>query len=68
MVESSADDGRAPRGILTLSARAGHISERERELAENVFRMIELEVRHIVLPRVDVEYLSLQRPLEEPSR
>lgn len=53
------------RGILTLSARAGHISERERELTENVFRMIELEVRHIVVPRVDVEFLSLQRPLAD---
>ncbi len=53
------------RGILSLSARAGHISERERELAENVFRLIELEARHIVVPRVDVEFLSLQRPLAE---
>src|SRR4030095_7624790 len=53
------------RGILVLSARARHISERERELAENVFRLMELEVRHIVVPRVDVEFLSLQRPLEE---
>ena len=53
------------RGILALSARAGHISERERELAENVFRLIELEARHIVVPRVDVEFLSLQRPLAE---
>jgi magnesium and cobalt exporter, CNNM family len=51
--------------LVALSARAGHISERERELAENVFRLIELEVRHIVVPRVDVEYLSLQRPFEE---
>jgi CBS domain containing-hemolysin-like protein len=63
-VESSATTEEL-RGILTLSARAGHISERERELTENVFRMIELQVRHIVLPRVDVEFLSLQRPLEE---
>jgi CBS domain containing-hemolysin-like protein len=63
-VESSAT-AEELRGILALSARAGHISERERELAENVFRLIELEVRHIVVPRVDVEFLSLQRPLEE---
>jgi CBS domain containing-hemolysin-like protein len=27
--------------------------------------MMDLEVRHIVVPRVDVEFLSLQRPLEE---
>ena len=53
------------RGILSLSARAGHISEREHELTANVFRMIELEVRHIVVPRVDVEFLSLEHPLEE---
>lgn len=47
--------------ILGLSARSGRISDREQELAENVFRMIELEIRHIVVPRVDVEYLSLER-------
>jgi CBS domain containing-hemolysin-like protein len=63
-VESSAT-AEELRGILALSARAGHIPERERELAENVVRLIELEVRHIVVPRVDVEFLSLQRPLEE---
>ena len=53
------------RSILSLSARAGHISSRESELSENVFRLIELEVRHIVLPRVDVEFLSLERSSDE---
>jgi CBS domain containing-hemolysin-like protein len=53
------------RSILALSAHAGHITEREYELTENVFRLIELEVRHIVVPRVDVEYLSLERSAEE---
>jgi CBS domain containing-hemolysin-like protein len=53
------------RSILSLSARSGHITEREYELTENVFRMIELEVRHIMVPRVDVEFLSLERPLQE---
>jgi CBS domain containing-hemolysin-like protein len=53
------------RGILSLSARAGHISEREHELTANVFRMIELEVRHVVVPRVDVEFLTLEHTLEE---
>ncbi len=56
------------RSILSLSARAGHISERELEITENVFRLVELEVRHIVVPRVDVEFLSLQRPPEEGLR
>jgi CBS domain containing-hemolysin-like protein len=53
------------RGILSLSARAGHISEREHELTANVFRMIELEVRHVVVPRVDVEFVTLEHALEE---
>jgi len=53
------------RGILSLSARAGHISEREHELTANVFRMIELEVRHVVVPRVDVEFITLEHTLEE---
>jgi len=53
------------RSILSLSASAGHISEREHELTANVFRMIELEVRHVVVPRVDVEFLTLDHPVED---
>jgi CBS domain containing-hemolysin-like protein len=53
------------RSILSISARSGHISEREYEITENVFRMISKEVRHLVVPRVDVEYLSLQKTPEE---
>jgi CBS domain containing-hemolysin-like protein len=52
------------RHMLSRSAEAGEISPREWELAENVFKMIELEVRHILMPRVDVVYLSLQNDLE----
>jgi CBS domain containing-hemolysin-like protein len=51
--------------ILVASADAGHISNRQLELARNVITMIGLEVRHILVPRVDVEYLSLQRTPEE---
>jgi CBS domain containing-hemolysin-like protein len=53
------------RSILSLSARAGSISEHEFELTGNVFRMIGLEVRHIVVPRVEIEFLTLQHTLEE---
>ena len=52
------------RHMLSRSAEAGEISPREWELAENVFKMIDLEVRHILMPRVDVVYLSLQNDLE----
>ncbi len=52
------------RSILVLSARSGHISEHEFELAENVFHMIDLEVRHIVVPRVEIDFLILDQSLE----
>jgi CBS domain containing-hemolysin-like protein len=53
------------RHMLTRSAEAGQISPREWELAENVFKMIDLEVRHILMPRVDVAYLSLQNDIDK---
>lgn len=56
------------RSILSLSAGAGRISEREYELTENIFRVTRLEVRHIVVPRADIDLLSLERPLEENLR
>jgi CBS domain containing-hemolysin-like protein len=56
------------RSILWLSARTGEISQRELEITENVFRMIEKEVRHIIVPRADVDFLSLERDLEDNLR
>jgi CBS domain containing-hemolysin-like protein len=53
------------RSMLALSWAAGHISKLEHEVTENVFRIMELEVRHIVVPRVDIEYLSLGHSDEE---
>ncbi|MCP3987110.1 MAG: HlyC/CorC family transporter [bacterium] len=56
------------RSILSLSASTGQISDREYELTANVFRMIELEVRHIIVPRIDVQYLSLEKSPEDNLR
>ncbi len=53
------------RSMLALSWAAGHISKLEHEVTENVFRIMELEVRHIVVPRIDVEFLSVGRPDDE---
>jgi len=53
------------RSMLALSWAAGHISKLEHEVTENVFRVIELEVRHIVLPRIDTEFLSLAHSDEQ---
>ncbi len=51
--------------ILSASARAGHISERQREFAENILGIVELEVRHILLPRGEVVPLSLVESSEK---
>lgn len=66
----SSHDGDVPtveelRSILSLSARAGHISGKEHDIAQNLFRLIDLEVRHIMVPRNDVQYLAIEDGLEE---
>ncbi len=61
-------DAEEIRSILSLSVGAGEISEREYELTENVFRVTQLEVRHIVVPRAEIEMLSLERPSEDNLR
>jgi CBS domain containing-hemolysin-like protein len=58
-------DSEEIRSILSLSADAGRISEREYEMTENIFRLTQLEVRHILVPRSEIEFLSLDRPAEE---
>jgi CBS domain containing-hemolysin-like protein len=56
------------RSILSIAARSGHLSEHEYELTENVFRVMSMEVRHLVVPRVDVEFLSLESTPAESMR
>ena len=53
------------RAILAASADAGSISLRQHELANNVFSLMALEVRHIMVPRVDATNLSLERSAAE---
>jgi CBS domain containing-hemolysin-like protein len=53
------------RGVLAASAQAGHITQRQQELAENILGIVGLETRHILLPRIEVRTLSLARSLEE---
>jgi len=54
--------------ILSASAGSGEITRRQLELAQNVLDIIELEVRHIMVPRVDVVLLSLQNTPDENLR
>ena len=61
-------DSEEIRSILSLSAGAGQITEREYELTENIFRVTQLEVRHILVPRTEVDLVTLERSLEESLR
>ena len=56
------------REILESSAQAGEISARQRKFANNVLGFINLQVRHILVPRVDVVWLSTHSPVKETLR
>ncbi len=50
--------------LLRGAAKAGHISARQRAIGENVLSLAKLEVRHVMVPRVDVVHLSLEQTPE----
>jgi len=53
------------RESIVASARAGHISEPQWEIAERVLELRCLEARHILVPRNDAAILSLQNSTDE---
>jgi CBS domain containing-hemolysin-like protein len=56
------------RHIVAESAGGGHLSRRERIMIENVLNLEEKTARRIMIPRPDVVYLSLARPVEANLR
>ncbi|MGD8816903.1 MAG: hemolysin family protein, partial [Acidobacteriota bacterium] len=54
--------------ILATSAAAGQISHRQVEFAANVLNLVDIETRHILVPRVDCVLLSTREPLSENLR
>ena len=56
------------RHILAESAAGGHLSRNERVMIENVLDLEEKTARRVMVPRPDIVYLSLSRPLEENLR
>jgi CBS domain containing-hemolysin-like protein len=56
------------RSLLSASAGEGHISRRQLEFADNVLRMMDLQVRHIQVPRTEITFVSLLQPPEENLR
>lgn len=56
------------RHILAESVEGGHLSRSERMMIENVLTLEEKTARRVMIPRPDIVYLSLSRPLEENLR
>jgi CBS domain containing-hemolysin-like protein len=53
------------RMLLAESHRHGALSGEKRELLENVIDYTDRTARHVMVPRADIAYLSLERTLEE---
>jgi magnesium and cobalt exporter, CNNM family len=54
--------------IVAESVAGGHLSRNERMMIENVLNLEEKTARRVMVPRPDIAYLSLGRPLEENLR
>ncbi len=54
--------------IVAESVLGGHLSRNERMMIENVLNLEEKTARRIMVPRPDIVYLSLSRPLEDNLR
>ncbi len=47
------------KGIIAAAASSGNISGRQRILAENILNLVNLEVRHVMVPRTEINHLVL---------
>ncbi len=56
------------RHIVAESVAGGHLSRSERVMIENVLNLEEKTARRIMIPRPDIVYLSMSRPLEDNLR
>jgi len=56
------------RHIVAESVAGGHLSRNERVMIENVLNLEQKTARRIMVPRPDIVYLSLSRPLEDNLR
>jgi CBS domain containing-hemolysin-like protein len=56
------------RHIVAESVAGGHLSRNERIMIENVLNLEEKTARRVMVPRPDIVYLSLSRPLEDNLR
>ena len=56
------------RHIVADSVAGGHLSRNERIMIENVLNLEQKTARRVMVPRPDIVYLSLSRPLEDNLR
>lgn len=56
------------RHIVAESVAGGHLSRNERRMIENVLNLEEKTARRVMIPRPDIVYLSLSRPMEDNLR
>lgn len=56
------------RHIVAESVAGGHLSRSERIMIENVLSLEDKTARRIMVPRPDIVYLSLSRPLDDNLR
>jgi len=56
------------RHIVAESVAGGHLSRNERIMIENVLNLEEKTARRVMVPRPDIVYLRLSRPLEDNLR
>jgi CBS domain containing-hemolysin-like protein len=56
------------RHIVAESVAGGHLSRNERTMIENVLNLEQKTAKRVMVPRPDIVYLSLSRPLEDNLR
>ena len=51
--------------MIEEGSEAGVIEEQEREMVRNVFRLDDRQIGSLMIPRADIVYLDVERPIEE---
>ncbi len=51
--------------MIEEGSEAGVIEDQEREMVRNVFRLDDRQIGSLMIPRADIVYLDVERPLEE---
>lgn len=51
--------------MIDEGSEAGVIEDQEREMVRNVFRLDDRQIGSLMIPRADIVYLDVERPIEE---